>query len=205
MYAKRARFSDMRPARVDSNVYSYHLRVLQKDGLVEKTPKGYRLTPAGLLYVDKVSMENLEPRLQPKIITMIVAQNEQNEVLLVPKTKQPFIDALMVPFGKLHLDDATLLEAAQRELREKVKVTGASLRHVGDCYIRAHINGGLVWNVLAHVFVTKLAADQVGLANAVWHDVLLGDVSDYIPAAQQVITKALTAQSFFFEEFNVDW
>lgn len=205
MYTKWARFSDMRPPRVDSNAYSYHLRALQKEGLIEKHPKGYRLTPAGLFYVDKVSMENLEPRLQPKIITMIVAQNEQDNILFFSKTKQPFIGALMMPFGKVHLDDPNLLAAAERELFEKAHVKGAKLKHVGDCYVRARINGDLVWNILAHVFVTKLAGRQVNLPNVEWRDPAQGKDSDYIPAARQIIKTSLTTDGFFMKEFDVEW
>lgn len=205
MYTKRARFSDMRPPRVDSNAYSYHLRVLQKDGLVEKTDKGYRLSPDGLFYVDKVSMDNFETRVQPKIITMIVVQNEHSDVLVYPKTKQPFIQAMMMPFGKIHIDDLTVLDAAKREMDEKVGVIPKDLKHVGDCYIRAKINGHLVWNVLAHVFVAKLNSKQVSDDNCKWLSSEQRRSLKFVPATEKIINAALTSKQFFFETFEVEW
>lgn len=205
MYTKYARFRDMRPSKVDSNVYSYHLRALLKEDLVEKLEAGYRLSPKGLFYVDKVSMENLEPRIQPKIITMIIVQNEKDEILLFPKVKQPFINAWMLPFGKVHLDDETLLQAASREMQEKVGLTSEKLSHVGDCYIRASINQKLVWYVLAHVFVTKIKSIDVKDHNLKWLDKKQRSDLRLTPATEEVIDKALGANNFFFETFDVEW
>lgn len=205
MYTKWARFRDMRPPKVDSNAYSYHLRMLQRDGLVEKQDQGYRLSPAGLFYVDKVSMENLEPRLQPKLVTMIVAQNENDEILLFPKTKQPFIGALMLPFGKVHLDDESVLSAARREMTEKTNYTPDNLSHVGDCYIRARIKEQLVWNVLAHVFTTKVKRADIEAQGMGWYALEDLQAEKTTPASVHIIEKALHESGFFFEECTVDW
>ena len=205
MYTKRAKFSDMRPPRVDSNAYSYHLRVLQKDGLVEKTDRGYRLSPDGLFYVDKVSMDNLETRIQPKIITMIVAQNELGQVLAYSKTKQPFIQSVMLPFGKIHIDDVTVMDGAKREMSEKVGVVPKDLKHVGDCYIRANINGHLVWNVLAHIFTARLKSNQIQDDKHLWLSKAQRQSYKFVPATEDIIEVANSSKQFFFRTFEIDW
>lgn len=104
IHQQYARFRDMRPPNVDTNLYSYHLKLLQKRQMVQKTDKGYCLDKAGLLYVDRVSLKSLNIRTQPKIITMIVLQNADGDVLLQKRAKQPHIDTWTLPYGKLHID-----------------------------------------------------------------------------------------------------
>ena len=72
---KYARFRDLRPPKVDTNLYSYHLKKLISQGIVRKIVQGYTLDKKGLLYSDRVSQENMTVRTQPKIVTMLVVQN----------------------------------------------------------------------------------------------------------------------------------
>jgi ADP-ribose pyrophosphatase YjhB (NUDIX family) len=208
MYTKWARFRDMRPPRVDSNAYSYHLKALQKEGYVERGEKGYCLTPAGLFYVDRVSMTNLEPRQQPKIITMTVLKNTKGNVLLYSKLRQPFIGSWVLPFGKVHLTNESLDMAAKRELEEKAGATISSVHHVGDCYIHATIKSQLVSSVLAHIFTAtmseedhidteKYAVQWMSAANR--QKLTLG------PAVEAIISETETEQPFFFKTFDVEW
>lgn len=208
MYTKYARFTDMRPPKVDSNAYSYHLRAIQKEGYVEKDNNGYSLTPAGLFYVDRVSMTNLEPRQQPKIITMTVLKNQHNEVLLYSKLRQPFISSWVLPFGKVHLTNEPLDMAARRELQEKAGANISVVEHVGDCYIHVTIKGELVSSVLAHIFVATATPDDkidtekhavrwVGAEQR--SEISLG------PAVDDVIAASEMDQPFFFKTYNIEW
>lgn len=81
-YRKVARFRDLRPPRVDTNLFSYHLKVLLQHRLVQKVPGGYSLAPRGLAYVDRVSTDTMLARTQPKVVTMLVVQNSNGNVLL---------------------------------------------------------------------------------------------------------------------------
>lgn len=204
-YAKWARFRDMRPPKTDSNAYSYHLRALQKEGLVEKGEKGYRLSPAGLSYVDRVSIEKFELRLQPKIITMIISQNEEGAVQMWQKQKQPFIGAWTLPNGKMHIADASIEAAALREAKEKVNITPQALQHVGACSIRAFINGHLVSYVLAHIFTAELDETQELHENTRWCTYEQRQALQLMPATELIIQKVQSSNSFFFEEYTIDW
>lgn len=135
---RTARFRDMRPPRTDANLYSYHLTQLVKAGLVEKVEGGYTLGTAGLVYTDRLNADKLFVRQQPKIVTMLVIQNSEGDVLLQRRTKQPYIDMWTLPNGKLHIDDESLTASAQREATEKLGVHDQEMTHAGDCYIRVH-------------------------------------------------------------------
>ncbi|MDO4780991.1 MAG: NUDIX hydrolase [Candidatus Saccharibacteria bacterium] len=202
-YRQYARFRDMRPPKFDTNLYSYHLRVLQKRGMIQKTDDGYALDKAGLLYVDRVSAKSLNIRNQPKIITMIVVQNTRGYVLLQKRTKQPYINTWTLPYGKLHIDDVSAQVAAQREAYGKLGVEGLVMGHAGDCYIRVRQAGELLTTTLAHVFCAE-TDDIVSTDEIVW--VRPQDIVDYhlAPAVEQVVARTLFRGPFFFEEFTED-
>lgn len=204
-YTKWARFRDMRPPKVDSNAYSYHLRALQKEGLVEKAEQGYRLSPAGLSYVDRVSIEKFELRTQPKIITMLVSQNQEGAVQMWQKQKQPFIGAWTLPNGKMHVTDESVTAAALREAAEKVDIVPSAIQHVGACSIRAFIDGHLVSYVLVHVFTAELDDDQSLHENTRWCNYEQRQALHLAPATELIIQKVQSSTSFFFEEYTIDW
>ena len=208
MYTKWARFRDMRPPRVDSNAYSYHLKALQKEGYVERGEKGYCLTPAGLFYVDRVSMTNLEPRQQPKIITMTVLKNPKGDVLLYSKLRQPFIGSWVLPFGKVHLTNESLEMAAKRELEEKAGAMISTVNHIGDCYIHATIKGQLVSSVLAHIFTATMSEeDHIDTEKYAvqWMDAADRQNPTLGPAVETIIAETETEQPFFFKTFDIEW
>lgn len=205
-YAKYARFSEMRPPRVDSNAYSYHLKAMQREQFVEKTVRGYRLSPKGLAYVDKVSLDDFEQRLQPKIMTLLVLKNAAGRVLLHQKSRQPFIGSKLLPSGKVHLEDVSLLAAAQRELREKVgSNAGGELVHAGDVYIRSRIAGELVSSIAGHVFSGRLVGDEPLLDGNNWVRIESLDQYKLAPATGEIIMDIETQPSFFFREYDIDW
>ncbi len=204
MYQKVARFRDLRPPKTDTNLFTYHLNSLVKQGMVEKVEGGYALSTLGLSYVDRVSVEKKVIRTQPKIITMLVVQNGDGDILLQRRTKQPYIDTWTLPYGKLHVEDASVLEAAQREAFEKLGLQGQALEHAGDCYIRVSSHGNLVSTTLAHVF--RFYKDDIETSDdLVWarphklHQFALA------PAVEEVMTRTFFKDAFYFEEFSVDW
>lgn len=203
MHQQYARFRDMRPPNVDTNLYSYHLKLLQKRQMVQKTDKGYCLDKAGLLYVDRVSLKSLNIRTQPKIITMIVLQNAEGDVLLQKRAKQPHIDTWTLPYGKLHIDDPSVQAAAQREAREKLGIEQLDAQHAGDCYIRIWQHDELLSTTLAHVFYAE--TDDIVLNDELrWaRPHRLGQYC-LAPAVEQIVARTFFRDPFFFEEFVVE-
>ena len=204
LHQKSARFRDLRPPRVDTNLYSYHLKLLQKMKLVEKTDTGYQLAPLGLEYVDRVNADKFFVRQQPKIVTMLVVQNADGDILLQKRTKQPYIDCWTLPYGKLHIDDSSVKMAAKRELREKLKLDGIGPEYAGDCYIRVWHDGQILSSTLIHVF--RLYHDMIETSETVqWARPHKLAGLDLAPAVEQIMARTFFRDAHFFEEFDADW
>jgi ADP-ribose pyrophosphatase YjhB (NUDIX family) len=204
MHQRYARFRDMRPPRVDSNLYSYHLKLMMKNGLVDKTEQGYTLGLGGVLYVDRVSTASVSVRQQPKIITMLVVQNSEGDILLYKKSRQPFIDLWNLPQGKLHIDDESIQAAARREIKEKIGDIDVKPEHAGDCYIRMKRDGEVVMSTLAHVF--RFESDEIAESESLhWARPHKLHQYELAPAIEQIIARTFFRDPYFFEEFEVDW
>lgn len=201
MHQKYARFRDMRPAKIDTNLYSYHLKLLQKRGFVRKATEGYTLDTKGLLFVDRVSTKSLNIRTQPKIITMLVLQNPDGDVLLYQRRRQPYTDQWTLPYGKLHIEDATILAAAQREAREKLAIEIPNLQHAGDCYIRITEAQQILMSTLVHVFYAEVTAAPTSNRTLWARPHKLGQY-DLAPAVEQIVTRAFFRDPYFFEEYS---
>jgi len=204
MYQKFARFRDLRPPKVDTNLYSYHLKLLQKAKLVEKTEDGYTLTKKGILYIDRVTTSTLDVRSQQKIITMLLVQNSEGDILLFRRRRQPYTNTWTLPYGKLHIDDRSLLEAAHREGDEKLGLKNQTITHAGDCYIRIRDGEETLMTTLAHVF--RFYNDDVELNDYLqWvqphklHSIKLA------PAVEKIVARAFFNDPYFFEEFEEKW
>jgi ADP-ribose pyrophosphatase len=153
------RYRDIKPKEVEGNLFMYHLRRLISDGLVEKSSNRYQLTKAGLRFVDTVSLENLRPRIQPKIATLLIVKNNSGQYLLYRRSREPFFGKTGFPYGKIHLGE-TIAEAANRELQEKTGLQ-ASLNHRGDAYVTVYQGNELLSHMLFHIFAGSDPAGQL--------------------------------------------
>lgn len=205
---KWARFSDMRPPKVDSNAYSYHLKLLVRQKLIEKHPdKGYRLTPRGMTQVDRMSTTELNFRMQPKIITMCLLYSKENKVLLLAKSKQPFIGAWTYPSGKLHIEDGGPRSAVIREINERVAIAANdTLAHAADVYINASIGSQAVSTILAHVFTMRISKDEIARQDVKWVDEDgWGDI-ELAPGVKEIYGLIQNNKNpFTYAEYSIDW
>lgn len=201
---KNARFRDLRKPNVDTNLFSYHLKLLVKGAMVVKTPEGYMLGQKGLAYVDRISEKNMNIRTQPKIVTMMVVQNSEGDVLLQKRAKQPYIDTWTLPYGKLHIDDESTAAAARREAYEKLGLQDAPVEYAGDCYIRVKFGNEILSTTLVHVF--RFASDEISETDTIrWARPHKLAQYDLAPAVEQIVARTFFRDPVFFEEFTVDW
>lgn len=203
MTTEYARFSELRPPRVDTNLFSYHLKLLLKNDFVEKTDHGYTLGAAGHRYVDRATGDNMMLRTQPKIITMLLVQEGYGKVLLQKRTKQPYINTWTLPYGKIHIDDPSVLAAARRESNEKLLFDPHKLRHVGDCYIRVNQGQQNETTTLAHI--VRFETDAIAVSDTLqWVEPLDLPKLKLAPAVEDIITRSFFGDTFFFEEYSVN-
>ena len=223
-----ARFTEMRPSNIDTNLFTYHLKILVKQGYIHKAENGYTLTSKGLIYVDRVSVDKMRLRSQPKIITMLLIQDGYGKILLQKRGKQPYINTWTLPYGKLHIDDESVVAAAVREATEKLSFTPNKVRHAGDCYIvvgknsrvdvQPHAAGSLqdgdtitlggceVFAIETRtlVHVVRFETDAVAASGHLqWAEPLDLPKLKLAPAVEQIVARAFFGDEFFFEEFRV--
>lgn len=204
IHTKYARFRDLRPPKTDTNLFSYHLKVLIKEKWVEKTEQGYTLSKNGLAYVDRVSMEKLNIRSQPKIITMLLIQNSEGDVLVQKRSKQPYIDTWTLPYGKTHINDGSLEFGAKRESEEKLGYVPEVVRHVGDAYIRVKTNDEILSTTLAHIF--RFETDDIAKTESLqWIQPLKLPKLSLAPAVEEIVARSFFGDEHFFAEFTQDW
>lgn len=202
MKIEKARFRDLKVPDIDSNQFVYHLKRLLKGGLIIKNGITYRLTSKGKEYVGRLSSLNYQVRIQPKIVTLIVAKDTQGRYLLYQRRLQPFINKVGFPYGKIHLGEK-ILEAAKRELFEKTGLK-ANLKHVGDAYVVSYETDELISHMLFHVFLaTNVSGNLVEnskYGQLFWEQ--LGSVNStrFIPGFAEIF-KAVQAKTkpFFLE------
>jgi 8-oxo-dGTP pyrophosphatase MutT (NUDIX family) len=116
--AKSLRNKDMRPPKVESNLYQYHLLQLLKEGYVKKVEKVYSLDKKGLAYAGRHSATLKKVRPQPQVITILFVRNSAGELFIRVKQRQPFIGMKSIIIGKVHLGE-TIDAAARREFYER--------------------------------------------------------------------------------------
>lgn len=201
MNQRFARFRDMRPQSIDTNLYSYHLKTLIKRHYVVKKPDGYTLADKGQFYVDRMNASTAKLTSQPKVITMIVLQNGYGDVLMYKKLRQPFIGQWTIPFGKIHNSDRSIHDAAQREVREKIGDISIDIVHAGDCYIRIHDQQAVQISTLAHVFYGT-TDDNLQNDHLTWVSPRKVSSLETAPAVERIIARTFFRDPFFFEEFD---
>jgi ADP-ribose pyrophosphatase YjhB (NUDIX family) len=111
------RFSDLQPPRTPNNTFTYHLKKLIDSGYIEMTKSGYVPTRKALKLVANDSTTSGRAR-TPGVLTMIVVQSKDGDVLLLNRNRKPFQGWYGIPGGLIHLGE-TAGDAALREMTEK--------------------------------------------------------------------------------------
>ncbi len=204
-YAEWVKFSKMRPENVDSNLYNYHLKRLVKEEYIEHDPaRGYRLSAAGMRFVDHVSLETFEPRWQPKLLTMLIIIND-NHIWLWPKYKQPFIGSWSLPSGKVHYDDVSVEAAALREAGYLSDKPPQAIEHCGVIEFIAEIDGQTASHTLAHIFKVDMKPNDVTHTKVQWID--LDEIPSLVlsPGTREIIQAVEEYTGFFYKSLTINW
>lgn len=207
LYAEYLGYAAIRPAGVESNHFAYHLDQLVRSGLVGKKDKRYFLTPKGLAYVDRMSQEKMEQRLQPHIVTAIYLTNSKGQVLLYKRYFQPYFHRIGFPLGKTHYEES-ITAAAERELIEKCDISDVALTHRGMAYIEARQQGTTISKVLYHFFSGASDAEPKQIdplrGESFWADPATYKQSELMPGFTETKQLIDSQNSLFFTEIITD-
>lgn len=201
-------FSKLKPQDTEGNIFTYHLKLLIIEGLVQKrVSNGYELTENGKKYADNLSLKNLSPRIQPKIVTLLICQNHKGEFLLYKRKRQPFLNLIGFPYGKIHLSE-NVLESAKRELAEKTGLL-AKISHVGDCYLTIFEKNNLLSQMLCHIILGKNPEGEIKKESEIgecsWAKVSSISKNKLMPGFKEIYNLVTKKNAnFFFNEITIN-
>ncbi len=186
IHAKTLRNRDMRPPRVESNLYQYHLKQVIKSGYIEKNTSGtYELAPKGMLWADRYSGTLSDSREQSKVVSLIAVRDEKGRYLLLEKKRQPFIGCLQFPAGKVHLGEYWA-DAAQREFTEKVGAEQVDLTYIRSIHVVVRRQDVLYQDYVANLFTATLTAKNIP-ARHHWFDGSIAMKALLMPGVAEIL------------------
>jgi ADP-ribose pyrophosphatase YjhB (NUDIX family) len=200
------KFSELKPKDIESNLFMYHMGRVKKLGLVEKKDTLYRLTSVGKQYVDRVNLDTIEFRIQPKVITLLALKRADGKWLIIERKHQPFLNAKGFPSGKVHYSER-LEDAAQRELREKANISDVSLQLRGNVSLRFVRDKEVINHILAYIFYGEVPDDQAIEHNhkyyfTYWDDEAVISADHVFKGNKEILELLTTEKNFFFRELE---
>ncbi len=145
-------YSQLKPAHIEGNQFSYHLKSLIKKGYVLKKDSGYALSTKGVRHCTNVNLEHFFVRIQPKIVTLLVCKNSRGHYAVYTRNKLPFLGMIGFPYGKIHLGEQ-IQKAAERELKEKTGLSGTLIQKGIAYLLTTDPKNEVISHTLAHVFL----------------------------------------------------
>lgn len=195
-HAPSARFSDMmRAARMESDVFKFHIRGFVRDGVVEKLPDGrYRLTARGKEYANSLDESRLALR-QPKLSLLLVVRSLDGEILLHRRLRHPFYGYIGLLSGPARWGD-DFTETATAELRKQSGLAAefhlAGVRRERDLNMAGDIREDKVF------FLLEATVD--GDPEELWHG---GETSWYEESGIANLDKVFPATLDCLEQMHV--
>ena len=165
-FSESARYRDMRPSGVDSNLFNYHRKVLMQQGFIKQNEdKSYSLDKNGYKLAEKATFSDLRIRERPKLTVLYIMTNKDGMLAVWDKAVQPFIGTSNLPNGKMRFDDVTIESAAERMLDEIAPKAKARLALAGVAEVCV-IQGG---EVLTHTInmVAKVELMEQAINNPI--------------------------------------
>ena len=131
----QARFSELKPKNMDSNVFTYHLKQLITHGLVSKDPNGmYILTPLGKVAGINVTLNKNELLIQAHSVLFLALHTEENGWLMRKRLVEPMYGRSGFPHCE-PLATEDIEETASKIFKEKTGLD-ADFIPKGSGYIR---------------------------------------------------------------------
>ena len=196
MHNQRLRFSELKPDGMESNIFMYHVAQLKKLHYIDKDADGYFLIHEGLQYVDGLRRDSIRPHRQPKVIAILILQNDSGEWLMAERTTQPYINQRMFISGQQHFGES-LYEQPTRELVE-IGITDLETAYRGIADIQITTDSGVLTQVIAHVHsgvYNGLPPKDNDRFRYVWHDFLNNQVT-LMPGTQELYEQLQNPEPF---------
>ena len=204
--SESCRYSDLKPATVDGNLFMYHLKRLINDGYVKNQEKKYLLTSKGKSFIAGMSLSTGKTTKIPRIFAMLYAKNKNGEVLLYKWSKQPYLDHTSLPFNRVRYGRSikdTALDVLEVKTGLKSKVI---YRGITEVIINKSKRTST--HYISHIFELKDPAGEPsadGLTGKPFWDTLDNYSGlDLVYGTKEIVKTLETKKSPFFEEIFVE-
>lgn len=148
----KLKFNEIEKAlKIRSNMVSYHLEKMQKEGLLKKEDDFYFLTKKAERYlpiIKHVIGEELSP-----VPVMLVALINKDKILLIKRNKRPYQDYWSAIGGKMRMEES-FEEAGKRVIKEKTGID-ADFENICNVLYERVEGKGIIKHSFMHFF-TKM-------------------------------------------------
>lgn len=124
MYNKDLKYNEIWDKTIPSNKFNYHLQALITRNIIEKKGETYHLTDTGIHTISSLDGVEISQKKKPIVCAFIMGYDEEEKKILVNvRKKQPFLDYLGIPGGKVEFG-TSITEQAHEEFLEETGLKG---------------------------------------------------------------------------------
>lgn len=190
-YSDTLRYKDLKEPGLEPSQFTYHLKELMKQKLVEKTEKGsYRLASAGVELAQHFSSTWKNLKEAPLSYTLIFLRTTDKRWFVIKRGKHPHINKYACISGKIHMDE-TLEQAAQRELHSQtIGAVNAALQYRGYVSVMVREQGYLT-HITGPVWfaddIEPVALPPSAFGEIMWADWEKLPYGQFIPGWKEIV------------------
>lgn len=191
-----------------SSKFNYHLKKLVNEELLEKNDEGlYKLTQKGTQYIAELNNKKLEKQTIPLTCSFVLCINENDEVLLQKRKKQPYLGIINIPGGKVQFGESTY-QAGIRELFEESKLTIESMKLKMIDEVRTYDFDEKVFaHIIAYTYVCREFSGKLEQENQEgemrWYSIdEIQTIENIFPNLKKTIPKLINSQNLIIQETN---
>lgn len=125
LFLPMAKFSQLNLSGLTNDHFTFHIKKLLENGLVEKVGMKYTLSTKGKEFANRMDTDTAKIERQAKLAVLVVGIKEEGEIkyLVQQRLKQPYFGFHGFVSGKIRWGEK-LEEAAKREFREETGLEG---------------------------------------------------------------------------------
>ncbi|MFT4313137.1 MAG: NUDIX domain-containing protein [Candidatus Woesearchaeota archaeon] len=148
LYTPQMTYNALWDKNIRSNSFAYHIKSLEESNLIQKVEGAYSLTLKGKSLVTYMNGSSGEMTKQPLSVVILGAM-DNDKILLMKRTKEPFRDLWGLPGGKIEFSQF-LSQTAHDELFEETGLTG-NISFKGLVHIHTYDTDSLAFSHLLHI------------------------------------------------------
>jgi ADP-ribose pyrophosphatase YjhB (NUDIX family) len=122
MHFPGSSFSDLWDKQIESNKFTYYLKKMESEELIEKKEDGYFLTLKGKSVATTVSGETGQSKKRPYVALLLIIKKGE-KYILYHRLKEPYYNNWGFPGAKVEYGEE-ILASAKRELLEETGLNG---------------------------------------------------------------------------------